>query len=64
MGIAFDLIINSRIDVLFAPPCIDGLCLTLLFISGFLGAVLASHVGTYYNLPVMLWGSGKAIFVC
>jgi uncharacterized membrane protein YfbV (UPF0208 family) len=44
IGYAFDLIVNSKVDVLFAPPCIDG-------------AVLASHAGTYFNVPVLLWGS-------
>ena len=37
------MIRNQQVDVLFAPPCIDG-------------ALLAGHVGTYYNIPVILWG--------
>ncbi|KAE9547001.1 hypothetical protein FO519_009788 [Halicephalobus sp. NKZ332] len=42
-GYSFDLIRDQHVDVLFAPPCIDG-------------ALLAGHVGTYYNIPVLLWG--------
>ncbi|KAI1704620.1 adenylate and guanylate cyclase catalytic domain-containing protein [Ditylenchus destructor] len=44
IGYAFELIDKQKIDVLIAPPCIDG-------------ALVASHVATYYNIPVILWGA-------
>lgn len=37
IGYSFELIVKERVDVLFAPPCIDG-------------AVLAGHVAAYYNV--------------
>ncbi|KAI1700892.1 receptor family ligand binding region domain-containing protein [Ditylenchus destructor] len=43
VGYAFQLINEQKVDVLIAPPCIDG-------------AILAAHVGTFYNVPVMIWG--------
>ncbi|KAI6227487.1 Guanylate cyclase [Aphelenchoides fujianensis] len=43
IGYAFEMIVKQKVDVLFAPPCIDG-------------AVLAGHVGAFYNVPIMLWG--------
>uniref|UniRef100_A0A915DXF1 Receptor ligand binding region domain-containing protein n=1 Tax=Ditylenchus dipsaci TaxID=166011 RepID=A0A915DXF1_9BILA len=43
IGYAFELIYEQQVDVLIAPPCIDG-------------ALLAGHVGTFYNIPVILWG--------
>ncbi|KAI6230201.1 Guanylate cyclase [Aphelenchoides fujianensis] len=36
IGYAFEMIVKQKVDVLFAPPCIDG-------------AVLAGHVGAFYN---------------
>ncbi|KAI1701121.1 adenylate and guanylate cyclase catalytic domain-containing protein [Ditylenchus destructor] len=44
IGYAFELINEQKVDVLIAPPCIDG-------------ALVASHVGTYYNIPVIIWGN-------
>ncbi|KAI1696177.1 receptor family ligand binding region domain-containing protein [Ditylenchus destructor] len=43
IGYAFELIDEHNVDVLIAPPCIDG-------------ALLASHVGTYYKIPTVVWG--------
>uniref|UniRef100_A0AC35EYL9 Receptor ligand binding region domain-containing protein n=1 Tax=Panagrolaimus sp. PS1159 TaxID=55785 RepID=A0AC35EYL9_9BILA len=43
MGYSLELVHDIGVDVLFAPPCIDG-------------SLIAGHVGTYYNIPVMLWG--------
>jgi hypothetical protein len=28
IGYSFELIVNEKVDVLIAPPCIDGTCLT------------------------------------
>uniref|UniRef100_A0A7E4VF23 Guanylate cyclase n=1 Tax=Panagrellus redivivus TaxID=6233 RepID=A0A7E4VF23_PANRE len=43
-GYTFEFITQQNIDMVMAPPCIDG-------------AVMASHVATYYNIPVGLWGT-------
>ncbi|KAI6199751.1 Guanylate cyclase [Aphelenchoides besseyi] len=43
IGYAFEMIVQKKVDVLLSPPCIDS-------------AVLAAHVGAYYDIPVMLWG--------
>ncbi|KAI1701120.1 adenylate and guanylate cyclase catalytic domain-containing protein [Ditylenchus destructor] len=43
VGYAFELIDEHKVDVLIAPPCIDG-------------ALLSSHVGTYYKIPTVVWG--------
>ncbi|CAD5229924.1 unnamed protein product [Bursaphelenchus xylophilus] len=43
IGYSFELIAEQRVDALLAPPCIDG-------------AILAGHVASFYNIPVLLWG--------
>uniref|UniRef100_A0AC34Q8K7 Guanylate cyclase n=1 Tax=Panagrolaimus sp. JU765 TaxID=591449 RepID=A0AC34Q8K7_9BILA len=43
IGYAYELIVDEQVDFLFVPPCMDA-------------AILASHVGTYFNIPIGLWG--------
>uniref|UniRef100_A0A7E4VEA1 Guanylate cyclase n=1 Tax=Panagrellus redivivus TaxID=6233 RepID=A0A7E4VEA1_PANRE len=43
-GYAFEMINADKIDVLIASPCIDT-------------AQVSANVATYYNIPVVLWGT-------
>lgn len=53
IGYAFELIVNEKVDVIFAPPCIDGkFLLKKLDILQFLGAVLAGHVAGKFSLDI------------
>ncbi|KAH7716511.1 guanylyl cyclase [Aphelenchoides avenae] len=42
-GLAFELVREERVDVIFAPPCMEA-------------GLVVGHVATFYNIPVILWG--------
>ncbi|KAI6230202.1 Guanylate cyclase [Aphelenchoides fujianensis] len=43
-GLSYELLTNQSVDALIASPCTDG-------------ATVEGHLATYYNIPVMMWGS-------
>lgn len=58
LGMAFELIRDERVDVLFAPPCMEG---KKELINGHIyrhvtAGLVVGHVANFFNLPVILWG--------
>ncbi|KAI6227488.1 Guanylate cyclase [Aphelenchoides fujianensis] len=43
-GLSYELLTNQSVDALIASPCTDG-------------ATVEGHLATYYNIPVLMWGS-------
>lgn len=56
LGLAFELIRDERVDVLFAPPCMEGSQCCIVSGNPFAAGLVTGHVANFYNLPTILWG--------